>query len=109
MTERMTAGAFSAQGLDDWRVLGRGAEANFQCGSYTAAGQFAAELAALCDERDHHAAIDLRYPDLVHVMTTTHFRNGLTDRDRDLAREISDLAAQRGYHAKPLDSVVVEV
>jgi 4a-hydroxytetrahydrobiopterin dehydratase len=109
MTERMTAGAFTALGLDDWRVLGRGAEANFQCGSYAAAGRFAADLAELCDERDHHAAIDLRYPDLVHVMTTTHFRNGLTDRDAALARSISELAAQRGFHSKPLDSVVVEV
>ena len=39
--------------------------------------------AALCDERDHHASVDLRYPDLVHVMSTTHFMNGLTDRDVD--------------------------
>jgi 4a-hydroxytetrahydrobiopterin dehydratase len=109
MTERMTAGTFSGRGLDDWRVLGRGAQANFQCGSYTAAGRFAAELAALCDERDHHASIDLRYPDLVHVMTTTHFRDGLTDRDVDLAGAISALAAVRGYLSKPLDSVVVEV
>ena len=109
MTERMTAGTFSGQGLDDWRVLGRGAEANFHCGSYTAAGHFAAELASLCDERDHHASIDLRYPDLVHVMTTTHFRDGLTDRDTDLARAISELAAERGYESKPLDSVVVEI
>ncbi|MDX6327007.1 MAG: 4a-hydroxytetrahydrobiopterin dehydratase [Nocardioidaceae bacterium] len=109
MTERMTAAAFSEQGLDDWRVIGRGAEANFHCGSYGSAGRFAAELAVLCDERDHHAAIDLRYPDLVHVMTTTHFRNGLTDRDVALARAVSDLAAEREFHSKPLDSVVVEV
>ena len=109
MTERMTSAAFTELQLDDWRVIGRGAEANFQCGSYADAGRFAADLAALCDDRDHHAAIDLRYPDLVHVMTTTHFRNGLTDRDADLARAISQLAAERGFHSKPLDSVVAEV
>src|SRR5437868_6295873 len=81
MTERIAHADFPGLGLDDWRVILDGIEANFECGSYTEAGRFAADLAALCDAHDHHAAIDLRYPDLVHVMSTTHFMNGLTDRD----------------------------
>jgi 4a-hydroxytetrahydrobiopterin dehydratase len=109
MTERVKAADFTAVGLDDWRVIGRGVEANFGCGSFTEAGRFAADLAQLCDERDHHASIDLRYPDLVHVMSTTHFKNGLTDRDVELARAISALVAERGYHSTPRDSVVLEI
>ncbi len=105
MTERITAAAFGDLGLDDWRVLLGGVEANFECGSYSEAGRFAADLAALCDAHDHHASIDLRYPDLVHVMSTTHFMNGLTDRDVTLARAVSALAAERGYSSNPLDSV----
>jgi 4a-hydroxytetrahydrobiopterin dehydratase len=109
MTERIAHADFPGLGLDDWRVILDGIEANFECGSYTEAGRFAADLAGLCDAHDHHAAIDLRYPDLVHVMSTTHFMNGLTDRDITLARAVSGLAAERGYTSHPLDSVALEI
>jgi 4a-hydroxytetrahydrobiopterin dehydratase len=109
MTARVAASEFTALGLDDWRVIRSGVEANFACVSFAEAGRFAADLAALCDERDHHASIDLRYPDLVHVMSTTHFMNALTDRDVALAAAISDLARTRGYRSTPRDSMVVEI
>ena len=109
MTTIVTAAEFTAMGLADWRVIRSGVEANFTCGSFAEAGRFAADLAALCDERDHHASIDLRYPDLVHVMSTTHFKNAITDRDVALATAVSDLARERGYHSTPRDSMVVEI
>lgn len=109
MTERVAASAFSDLGLPDWRVLRSGIEANFECGSYGEAGRFAADLARLCDELDHHASIDLRYPDLVHVVSTTHFLNGLTDRDVTLARAVSALAAERGLHSNPGVSMALEI
>jgi 4a-hydroxytetrahydrobiopterin dehydratase len=109
MTTKVTAAEFTALGLEDWRVIRTGAEANFGCGSFSEAGRFAADLALVCDERDHHASIDLRYPDLVHVMTTTHFMHALTDRDVDLARAISAIAAARGFTSTPGDSMVVEI
>ena len=109
MANRVSAADFTALGLDDWRVIRSGVEANFGCGSFTEAGRFAADLAELCDQRDHHASIDLRYPDLVHVMSTTHFMNGLTDRDVSLAELISRLATERGYRSTPHDSMVVEI
>ena len=109
MTTLVSAAEFTALGLDDWRVIRSGVEANFSCGSFSEAGRFTADLAALCDERDHHASIDVRYPDLVHVMSTTHFKNALTDRDVALATAISDLARDRGYRSTPRDSMVVEI
>ena len=109
MTERISAADFTALELGDWRVIRSGIEANYACGSFAEAGQFAADLASLCDERDHHASVDLRYPDLVHVMSTTHFMDGLTDRDVALAREISAIARERRYRATPQDSMVVEI
>jgi len=108
-TTRVTAAEFSALGLDDWRVIRSGVEANYSCGSFREAGRFAADLAALCDEREHHASIDLRYPDLVHVMSTTHYLDALTDRDVDLARAVTAIAAERGFHPAPRESMVVEV
>ncbi len=109
MTNRVTAADFTSLGLEDWRVLRTAIEANFGCGSYAEAGRFVADLAALCDERDHHVAVDLRYPDLVHVTSTTHYLDGITDRDVELARSVSALAAERGYQAAPRDSVALEV
>jgi 4a-hydroxytetrahydrobiopterin dehydratase len=109
MTNRVTATDFTALGLDDWRVLRSAIEANFACGSYAEAGRFVADLAALCDERDHHASVDLRYPDLVHVTSTTHYLDGLTDRDVELARAVSAVAAERGYRTTPMDSMDVEI
>ncbi len=109
MTTRVSAAEFTALGLEDWRVIRSGVEANFSCGSFTEAGRFAADLARLCDERDHHASIDLRYPDLVHVMCTTHFLHTLTDRDVELARAISEIARERGFRSTPQDSMVVEI
>ena len=109
MTTVVTAAEFAARGLTDWRVIRSGVEANFSCGSFTEAGRFAADLAELCDARDHHASIDLRYPDLVHIMSTTHFKNALTDRDVALAEAVSALADDRGYHSTPRDSMVVEI
>lgn len=109
MTERVSAAEFTTLGLDDWRVIRSGVEANFACGSFAEAGRFAADVAGLCDERNHHASVDLRYPDLVHVMSTTHFMEGLTDRDVALARAISDLARERGFRGAPRDSMVVEI
>lgn len=109
MTTVVTAAEFTAHGLEDWRVVRSGVEANFACGSFTEAGRFAADLAELCDEQNHHASIDLRYPDLVHVMSTTHFKNALTDRDVALAEAISTMARERGYRSSPRDSMVVEI
>ena len=109
MTERLTAQQFTDLGLDDWRAVPGGAQANFGCGSYGAAGRFAADVAALCDEQNHHAALDVRYPDLVHVTTTSHDAGGLTPRDERLARAVSDLAAERGHRADPRPSTSLEV
>lgn len=109
MTGRITAADLTDLGLTDWRVLRREIEANFEAESYAAAGRFVAEVAALCDELDHHAAVDLRYPGLVHVVSTTHTHDALTDRDVTLARAVSELAANQGLKTMPRDSMQLEV
>ena len=109
MTERLTSQQFTDLGLDDWRVVRGGAQANFGCGSYGAAGRFAADVATLCDEQNHHAALDVRHPDLVHVTTTSHDAGGLTPRDERLARAVSELAAERGHRADPRPSTSLEI
>jgi 4a-hydroxytetrahydrobiopterin dehydratase len=109
VTGRITAADLTDLGLADWRVLRREIEANFEAASYAAAGRFVAEVATLCDEQDHHAAVDLRYPGLVHVVSTTHSQDALTDRDVTLARVVSALAAEHGVKSTPRDSMQLEV
>ena len=109
MTGRITAADLTDLGLADWRVLRREIEANFEADSYAAAGRFVADVAELCDQLDHHAAVDLRYPGLVHVVSTTHYLDTLTDRDVALARAVTALAAERGLKSAPRDSMQLEV
>lgn len=109
MTERLTAAQFTAHDLTDWRVVAGAAESAFHCGSFTQAGRFVTQIAELCDARNHHANLDLRYPDVVYIRSTTHSAGGLTQQDADLAREISGLAADHGYQAEPLPCENVDV
>jgi 4a-hydroxytetrahydrobiopterin dehydratase len=83
-----------------WHVRGGTAHADIACGSFTAAGRLAAEVAAVCDEQDHHAEIDVRYPDIVRVTTWSHDVGGLTDRDLRLVRAVSGLFDER---RRPVD------
>lgn len=109
MTTRVSGSEFAQLGLDDWRVVRRRIEATFRCGSYTSAGSFAAVIAELCDAHDHHVALDLRYPDLLHIASTTHFHDAVTDRDVTLARSISELAKKRGFASTPTSNTLTEV
>jgi len=90
--------------LAGWRVEGEALAATFDAGSFGAAGAFVAEIARAADEAGHHPDVDLRYPGLVHVVTTTHrfteapgvVSSGLTTADVALAATITSLAAGRG-------------
>ena len=50
---------------------GNAAIAEFACGTFSAAGEFATKVAALCDAHNHHAEIDIRFPDVVRVTTSS--------------------------------------
>lgn len=89
MSDRMSSEEFDKEGLGGWEVLDDKAVAEFACGSFSAAGDFATRVAALCDAHNHHADIDIRYPDVVRVTTTSHDVGGLSRRDAELARAVS--------------------
>lgn len=103
-------GAFAVlEGLDDWRVILGSIHATFRAGSFGAAASLAVSIAAAADVADHHPAIDVRYPDRVHVELTTHAVRGITTHDVDLARAISGLAAAAGATSEPTLAQMVEV
>lgn len=110
MVDKLSASAFHARtGLSDWRVILRRAEAGFRSPSFAAASAFIGLVAEAAGAAGHHPDLDLRYPGYVHVTLTTHATNSLTDADADLARTISQLAADAGLISEPWYGLGVEV
>ncbi len=106
----ITAGQFtSTDGLDDWRVVLRTAEAHFTAPSFPAAGRLVAAIADAAEAADHHPDVSLTYPGRVRVALNTHAVDGLSTHDVDLARHISQLAADAGATAEPRRAQRVEI
>ena len=111
MTEytRLSAPEFDALGLADWRYSLASIVATFRAGSFPAATQFAAAVADLAEQHDHHPDIDIRYPGRVVVRVTTHAVEALTTRDTELAAAISALAAEQQLVPEPHAAELVEL
>ena len=99
----------STDGVDDWRVVLRTAEAHFVAPSFPAAGRLVGAIADAAEAADHHPDVSLTYPGRVRVALTTHAVDGLSTHDVDLARHISQLAADAGATAERLDAQIVEI
>ncbi len=101
MTERITPRQFhEAVGVEDWRVLFSGASAHFRTGSFAAGVALVDAIGRLADAADHHPDLDLRYEG-VTVRLVTHDVDGLSERDIELARQISAAARELGVAADP--------
>ena len=110
MPDRITSSAFAQlPGLDDWRIVLGHIDAHFRAGSFEGATALAARIAAAAEAVQHHPDIDIRYPDRVHVLLTTHASGGLTELDADLARTISALATEAGAGSEPQRAQGLEV
>lgn len=105
----------SRSGFEDWRYILGSIEATFAAPNgagnprFSAAAQFAGQIASAADAADHHPDIDLRYPGVVHVVCTTHDLSGLSELDLQLARTISDLAMAANMQSRPTVTERVEI
>ncbi len=103
MTEPISPQRFhEAADLDDWRVLlfVDGAVTRFRTGSFARGVELVHAIGRLADAANHHPDVDLRYGG-VTVRLTTHEVGGLSERDVDLARQISAAARELGVSADP--------
>jgi 4a-hydroxytetrahydrobiopterin dehydratase len=108
--EAVTASQFAAlEGLDDWRVVQSDIRAAFRAGSFRAAAALVSAIADAAEDAEHHPDVDVRYPDRVRVVLTTHATGGLTTLDVRLAQTISALAAGAGAIAEPRAAQAVEI
>jgi 4a-hydroxytetrahydrobiopterin dehydratase len=99
---------FLEHDLSDWRFLNRGIHARFGTGDFLGSMRLAASIAVVAEEMNHHPDLDVRWGRL-DVTLFSHDVLGVTDRDLDLARTISELAEAQGCTAKPQEVTVVEL
>ncbi len=105
---RLTALRLEAEGLADWRILFAELHARFETGSFAKGLDLVNRIGAAAEERNHHPDLDLSYPRVV-VRLTSHDTGGVTRRDVELARTISQYAAELGVQADTTAMQVLEV
>lgn len=94
--------------LADWRVLFGVLHARFETGDFATGLRLVEKIGAAAEAANHHPDVDLTYPSVV-VRLTSHDSGGVTSRDVDLARQISDFAGGLGAKAVPSATSVLEL
>ena len=88
-------------GLDDWRKLAQALHARYRIADFKAGAAFVAAIAEAAEAAGHHP--DVKMTDgVVDVSLCTH-EDGLwvTQKDIDMAREITEIARQNGLEPEP--------
>lgn len=101
MAELISAREFQgSDGVEDWRVLGRGACACFRTGSFTVGVELVEAIGALAEAAGSSPDVDLRPADVTVRLPMVDVP-GLTERDLELARQISGAARELDIRADP--------
>jgi 4a-hydroxytetrahydrobiopterin dehydratase len=100
-TNAITAREFrEAEGVEDWRVLSEGACAFFRTESFAASAELVRAIAEAIDDAGHPPDVDIRSGGVtVRLITLTDDYYGMSQRDVDLARKISEVARGEGLSA----------
>jgi 4a-hydroxytetrahydrobiopterin dehydratase len=103
MTEQVSPEQFEdSDGVEDWRVLGDGANACFRTGSFAMGARLVQAIGELPGVDDHPPDVDVRADGVtVRLITTTQHYMGMTRRDLEMARRISAVAREMGLSADP--------
>lgn len=106
--------------LTDWRKLGQGLHARFLVGDFAAGVRFVSGIAEACDAVGHHPRVTLGagYVDLRLISDdaiflddegTEHVVEWVTQRDVDVARRVSEIAAEQAVRADPASVTTIEL
>lgn len=107
-------------GLRDWRKMGQGWHARFLTDGFAGGARFVAAVAAAGDELGHHPRVTMGdgFVDLEAISEDAihrddeggeHVVEWVTDKDVELARRISDIAAELGIRADPASISTIEI
>jgi 4a-hydroxytetrahydrobiopterin dehydratase len=98
--ETMSTAQVEEAGLTDWRkILGR-LKARFHTGDFATGLDLVNRIGAAAEAANHHPDLALSYTDVI-VTLVSHDVGGITRRDVDLARVISDQARELGVRSDP--------
>jgi len=107
MSDQITMRKFrESDGVEDWRVVGEGACAYFRTGSFAAGARLVNAISELANLDDHHPDFDLRHDGvIVRLITVAPVYYGLSERDLELARQITAIARKLDV---PVDPSIVQ-
>jgi 4a-hydroxytetrahydrobiopterin dehydratase len=104
--EKLTTQQVLDAGLDDWRKLAQALHARFLTGDFVTGLRFVTAVTDAAERANHHPDVTLTYP-YVDVKLVSHDVDQVTQRDVDLARQITEVARDQEIAAEP--SAVTEV
>ncbi|WP_432936153.1 VOC family protein [Kribbella sp. CA-253562] len=118
--EMKTGAQIAAADLTDWRKLGQGLHARYLVGDFTAGARFVAAVGEAGSALGHHphATLGRQYVDLKLISDDAiytddagaeHVVEWVTDKDLDLARRITRIAAEQGATADPAGITTIEL
>jgi len=111
MGDQITMRKFrESEGVEDWRVVGEGACANFRTGSFAAGARLVHAISELANLDDHHPDVDVRHDGvIVRLIIVAPNYCGLSERDLELARQIAAIARKLGVPADPANVQTVQI
>jgi len=105
--EKLTSKQILDARLDDWRKLAQALHARFLTGDFVTGLNFVTAVTEAAEAANHHPDVTLTYP-FVDVKLISHDVSQVTQRDVDLARQISEIARAQGIGAQPSAPTQVE-
>jgi 4a-hydroxytetrahydrobiopterin dehydratase len=95
-------------GLDGWTYLVGGLHTRIHTADFAAGLAVVNAIGAAAEQANHHPDIDLRYSH-VDIRLSSHDAGGVTDRDIQLARAVSAIAADAGARLDPATASRLEL
>lgn len=94
----LTPAEIADAGLTDWRQDGETLTARFSTGDFATGLDLVNRIGVAAERANHHPDLTLTYPEVAATLSS-HDVGGITSRDLDLARVISEHAATLGAAA----------
>jgi 4a-hydroxytetrahydrobiopterin dehydratase len=118
--DMLTGAQIAEANLTDWRKLGQGLHARYLVGDFGAGVRFVAAVGQAGDALGHHPRVTMgdRYVDLKLISDdaiyrddegTEHVVEWVTQQDVDLARRITEIAADHQFDADPASVSDIEL
>jgi 4a-hydroxytetrahydrobiopterin dehydratase len=87
----MTDISTKVKSLEDWEQSGESIEKEFEFDDFTGALEFVNKVGEIAEDHGHHPNILLHDYNKVTIVTTTHDKGKLTEKDIKLAQDIDDI------------------